>query len=98
MADLQCPATAVLLDGGAPPPPWLRRLRVADRFRTRGAGAVASLVDETADLFRGETFVVAAPPGDVAEALRRRGLAGEPPLIVRIDSGGWAVVPPPDDC
>ncbi|WP_341394911.1 hypothetical protein [Arthrobacter sp. G119Y2] len=95
MTDLQCPAGAVLLGCGAPPPPWLARLRVAERFEATGWANVLSLVDETADLFRGETFVVAAPPADVVEALRRRGVAGRPPVLVEVDSGGWRLVTEP---
>lgn len=95
MGDLQCPATAVLLDGDAPPPPWLDRLRVAERFTAGGAGELVELVEATADLFRGETFVVSAPADDVAAALRRLGVAGRAPVVVEVDSAGWRGVPHP---
>lgn len=93
MTDLQCPATAVLLDDTVPPPPWTARLRVAERFTVRGAEELASLVEDSADLFRGETFVVAAPAGDVEEALRLRGVGGRAPVVVEVDSSGWRPVP-----
>ncbi|WP_104118859.1 hypothetical protein [Arthrobacter sp. B1805] len=89
MADLQCPATAVLLDEAADPPPWLKDLRIAGRFRARDSRSVVSLVDETADLYRGETFVVAAPSPAVEEALRYRGIDASAPLVIEIDSDGW---------
>lgn len=95
MTDLQCPATAVLLDDGAPDPPWLDRLRVAERFTGSGPGGLVRLVEDTADLFRGETFVVAAPAADVASALRRRGVGGGVPVVVEVDSAGWRRVPAP---
>ena len=95
MTDLQCPATAVLLDAAAPPPPWTARLRVAARFTARGAGELTSLVEDSADLFRGETFVVAAPAGDIEAALRRRGVGGRAPVVVEVDSAGWRPVPAP---
>ncbi|MHA7284744.1 hypothetical protein ACX80I_00515 [Arthrobacter sp. MDT3-44] len=95
MADLQCPATAILLDAAAAPPPWLVRLQVAGRFEARGPGAIVALVEETADLYRGEAFVVTAPPADIARALRTQGIAGTAPIMVEIDSGGWRTVPAP---
>ncbi|MFF0991011.1 hypothetical protein [Kocuria nitroreducens] len=95
MTDLQCPATAVLLDGAAAPPLWTARLRVAERFTVRGAEELVSLVDDSADLFRGETFVVAAPAGDIEEALRLRGADGRAPVVVEVDSAGWRPVPAP---
>lgn len=95
MTDLQCPATAVLLDDGAPDPPWLDRLRVAGRFTGSGPGELVRLVEDTADLFRGETFVVAAPAADVVSALRRRGVGGGVPVVVEVDSAGWRRVPAP---
>ncbi|MDN4611434.1 hypothetical protein [Arthrobacter burdickii] len=95
MTDLQCPATAILLDNDAAPPSWLARLQLAGRFEARGPDAVVALVEETADLYRGEAFVVAAPPADIAQALRTRGTAGTAPIIVEIDSGGWRTVPAP---
>jgi hypothetical protein len=95
VTDLQCPATAVLLDDAAPPPPWTARLRVAERFAAHGAGDLVSLVEDTADLFRGETFVVAAPAGDIEAALRRRGVGGRAPVVVEVDSSGWRSVPAP---
>lgn len=82
MTDLQCPATAVLLDDAVPPPPWTARLRVAERFTARGAEELVSLVEDSADLFRGETFVVAAPAGDIEAALRRRSVRGRAPVVV----------------
>lgn len=95
MTDLQCPATAVLLDDAAPPPPWTARLRVAERFEAHGAEELLSLVEDSADLFRGETFVVAAPAGDIEGALRRRGVGGRAPVVVEVDSSGWRSVPAP---
>lgn len=89
MTDLQCPATAVLLDDAAPPPPWTARLRVAERFTARDEAELTALVEDAADLFRGETFVVAAPAGDIEEALRRRGVVGRAPAVVEVDSAGW---------
>ncbi|PLC11082.1 hypothetical protein AUQ48_00960 [Kocuria flava] len=93
--DLQCPAVAVLLDDDGPAPPWLERLRVAERFTAREAGQVSALVEDGADLFRGETFVVAAPAAEIAAALRRRGMAGAAPVVVEVDSSGWRRVPAP---
>jgi hypothetical protein len=95
MSDLQCPATAVLLDDQVPPPPWLARLPVAASFQAREPGEVAALVNDSADLFRGETFVVRAPSADVLEVLRRRGLTGSVPAVVEVDSSGWKRVPLP---
>jgi hypothetical protein len=95
VSDLQCPATAVLLDDAAAPPPWLTRLPVAERLRAHDAGGLLRLVEDTADLFRGETFVVTAPAADVAQALRERGAGGGPPAVVEVDSAGWRRVPPP---
>jgi hypothetical protein len=95
MADLQCPATAILLDAAAAPPPWLARLRVAGRFEARGPDTVVALVEETADLYRGEAFVVAAPLADLDGALRARGIGGGAPIVVEVDSGGWRTVPTP---
>ena len=95
MTDLQCPATAVLLDDGAPEPAWLPRLRPAERFTGSGPDELVRLVEDTADLCRGETFVVAAPAGDVAAALRRRGVGGRAPVVVEVDSAGWRRVPAP---
>lgn len=95
MTDLQCPATAVLLDDAAPPPPWTARLRAAERFTARGAEDLVTLVEDSADLFRGETFVVAAPAGDIEAALRRRGMSGRAPVVVEVDSSGWRSVPVP---
>ncbi|MFE7630915.1 hypothetical protein [Kocuria sp. NPDC057446] len=95
MTDLQCPATAVLLDDAAPAPPWTARLRVAARFTARGAEDLDALVEDSADLFRGETFVVAAPAGDIEAALRRRGASGRAPVVVEVDSSGWRSVPVP---
>ncbi|GEO96568.1 hypothetical protein [Kocuria turfanensis] len=89
MTDLQCPATAVLLDDAAPPPPWTARLRVAERFTARDEAELTALVEDSADLFRGETFVVAAPAGEIEEALRRRGVGGRAPAVVEVDSAGW---------
>ncbi|MHC5559563.1 hypothetical protein [Kocuria sp.] len=95
MSDLQCPATAVLLDDAAASPAWLARLPVAERLTARGAREVVRLVEDTADLFRGETFVVAAPAEDVAAALRERGVGGRAPVVVEVDSAGWRRVPAP---
>jgi hypothetical protein len=95
MTDLQCPATAVLLDDTAPSPRWTARLRVAERFTARGAAELVSLVEDSADLFRGETFVVAAPASDIEAALRRQGVDGRAPVVVEVDSAGWRSVPAP---
>ena len=95
MTDLQCPATAVLLDDAVPPPPWTARLRVAERFTARGAEELVSLVEDSADLFRGETFVVAAPAGDIEAALRRQSVRGRAPVVVEVDSAGWRSVAAP---
>lgn len=95
MADLQCPATAVLLDAAAGPPTWLSRLRIAGRFDACGREAVVALVDETADLYRGEAFVVAASAEDLEAALRMRGVDAVAPSIIEVDSAGWHPVPPP---
>lgn len=94
-SDLQCPATAVLLPLGDPAPAWLVRLPVAGRFAASGWAHVISLVNETADLYRGETFAVTAPAADLAEALHRRGIVAQPPVIVEVDSGGWRMAPEP---
>jgi hypothetical protein len=94
VSDLQCPAVAVLLDDG-PVPAWISRFRVAERFTASGAGELVELVEDTADLFRGETFVVTAPAGAVAAALRERGVDGRAPVVVEVDSGGWRRVPEP---
>ncbi|WP_247826219.1 hypothetical protein [Arthrobacter antioxidans] len=93
MTDLQCPATAILLDAGAEPPPWLGRHRLAARFDLADPCDVAAVVEETADRFRGETFAIAAPADAIALALRRRGLPGGPPLLVDVDSDGWRLAP-----
>lgn len=95
MSDLQCPATAVLLDDAAPPPSWAARLRVAERFAVRGPAELAALVEDTADLLRGETFVVAAPAGDILAALQEQGVGGCAPVVVEVDSAGWRRVPAP---
>ena len=95
MTDLQCPATAVLLDDAAPPPPWTARLRVAERFTARDEAELTALVEDSADLFRGETFVVTAPAGEIEEALRRRGVGGRAPAVVEVDSAGWRPRPAP---
>lgn len=92
MTDLQCPATAVLLAHGTPPPLWLARLPVAGRFAAEGGSAVLTLVTDTADLYRGETFTVSAPAADIAEALRRQGIVGHPPAVVAVDSSGWTLL------
>lgn len=93
--DLQCPATAVLVDDAGIPPSWLARLPIAGRFGCRGHEALVALVNATADLFRGETFVVAAPSPDIEEALRSQGVAAVVPLVIEVDSEGWRRVPPP---
>lgn len=93
MTDLQCPATAILLAAGAEPPSWLERRRVAARFDLTDPCDVSAAVEETADRFRGETFVVAAPSGAITLALRRWGLPGGPPLLVDVDSDGWRLAP-----
>lgn len=93
MTDLQCPATAILLDAGTEPPPWLGRHRIAARFDLADPCDVSAVVEETADRFRGETFLVAAPAGAIALALRRWGLQGRAPLLVDVDSAGCRLAP-----
>ncbi|WP_434994166.1 hypothetical protein [Arthrobacter sp. Ld5] len=93
MTDLQCPATAILLATGAEPPSWLERRRVAARVQLVDPCDVSSTVEETADCFRGETFVVEAPAEAIVLALRRRRLPGGPPLLVDVDSDGWRLTP-----
>ncbi|MBD7994329.1 hypothetical protein H9639_03335 [Arthrobacter sp. Sa2CUA1] len=95
MTDLQCPATAVLLEDQVLPPPWLKRLPVAASFESPEPGTVDALVEDSADLFRGETFVVRAPLAELTEMLRRRGLAGAIPAILEVDSEGWRRIPLP---
>ena len=95
MSDLQCPAVAVLLDDDDAAPAWISRLRVAERFTTSGAGELVELVEDTADLFRGETFVVTAPSAAIATALRARGVGGRAPAVVEVDSDGWRRIPGP---
>lgn len=79
----------MLLEEDAAAPVWLGRLPVAARFEACGARALVHLVEETADRYRGETFVVAAPWADILEALGARGISAAPPLAVEIDSAGW---------
>jgi len=93
MTDLQCPATAILLAAGAEPPAWLGRHRIAAEFDLADPCDVGTVVDETADGFRGETFVVTAPRAAIALALRRWGLQDGPPLAVDVDSEGWRLAP-----
>lgn len=95
MTDLQCPATAILLETDAEPPVWLSRRRVAARFDLTDPCDVATVVEEAADLFRGETFVLAAPAEALARALLQQGLSGGPPLLVDVDSDGWRLPPRP---
>lgn len=96
MTDLQCPATAVLVDDGSDRPSWLARLPVAASLDVREPCDVVALVEETADRFRGETFVVAAPAAAIIAALGRRDLRGTVPIVVEVDSEGWRAVPPPE--
>ncbi len=94
MTDLQCPATAVLLAAGAALPDWLARLPVAARFDLPADQDLAAFLEETADRFRGETFVVTAPTDAIARAVRRAG-PGPAPAVLEIDSDGWRPVPAP---
>jgi hypothetical protein len=94
VTDLQCPATAVLLDGAAAPPAWLTRLRIAGRFDAADRDIV-TVVDATADLYRGETFVVAAAAHDIEGALISRGLPPGVPAVIEVDSMGWRRTPLP---
>lgn len=94
MTDLQCPATAVLLESGVEEPAWLDRLRIAEEFELREPADVGAFVEETADRFRGEAFVVRGPAVSVEQALRSRGIRGEAPVVVEIDSGGWTLRDP----
>ena len=89
MTDLQCPATAVLLAAGSTAPSWLGRFRVAEEFEAHGPAALIALVEDSADLFRGETFVVRAPSEDLSEALRQMSIVAAPPAVVEVDSSGW---------
>lgn len=93
MTDLQCPATVVLLADLAPPPLWLGRVRVAAEFEIQGIAAVIALVEDSADLFRGETFVVRAPSADLSAALRQWSIPAALPAVVEVDFSGWRVVP-----
>lgn len=93
MSDLQCPATVILLDVHAQAPVWLSRFRVAAEFEAGEAAGLLRLVEESADLFRGETFVVRAPFEDTRDALRQRGIPSAPPAVVELDSGGWRLAP-----
>ena len=95
MTDLQCPATAVLLEDQLPPPQWLGRLPVAGSFTASESDTVDALIEDSADLFRGETFVVRAPSVDLLRALRRHGLPAALPALLEVDSGGWRRVPLP---
>ncbi|WP_104179787.1 hypothetical protein [Arthrobacter sp. B0490] len=102
MTDLQCPATAVLLAADAGRPDWLARLRVAAWFDLgdgQDAPDLAGFLEETADRFRGETFVVTAPAEAVGQAVRRavghRAAPGAAPVVVEIDSDGWRFVAAP---
>ena len=95
MSDLQCPAVAALLDDDAAAPAWISRLRVAEWFTAHGADELVELVEDTADLFRGEVFVVTAPAGAIVAALRERAVGGRAPVVVEVDSGGWRRVPEP---
>ncbi|MBD8043481.1 hypothetical protein H9638_06615 [Arthrobacter sp. Sa2BUA2] len=95
MTDLQCPATAVLLEDQVLPPPWLKRLPVAASFEAPVPGTADALVEESADLFRGETFVIRAPLAELVEILQRRGLAGTIPALLEVDSEGWRRIPLP---
>lgn len=95
MTDLQCPATAVLLDGAAELPAWLTRLRIAGRFDAADREDIVTVVDATADLYRGETFVVTAAARDIEGALIARGLPPGVPAVIEVDSTGWRRTPLP---
>jgi len=75
-------------------PTWLGQLRIAGRFEA--AEDFEEQIDDTADLYRGETFVVLAPADHLSRALRERGLPGVVPSIIEIDSGGWRTVALPE--
>ncbi|MHA7207804.1 hypothetical protein [Arthrobacter sp. MDT1-65] len=97
MTDLQCPATAVLL-GAAGQPDWLARLRVAAWFdlgEVQDARELAAFLEETADRFRGETFVVTASADAVGQALHDHAAPGSAPVVVEIDSDGWRIASVP---
>lgn len=92
MTDLQCPATAVLLDGKDPPPPWLERLRVAGWLEPDpGPAPLAGTIGDTADQYRGETFVVTATSADITAVLKEHRISAVPPVVLEVDSEGWRV-------
>ena len=93
MTDLQCPAIVVLIAGDAAAPSWLSR--VAAEFVVDGDAAdLGRLVEESTDLFRGETFVVRAALSRIREILRKRGIPSDPPVAVEVDSSGWRLALP----
>ncbi|MDQ0734954.1 hypothetical protein [Arthrobacter agilis] len=96
MTDLQCVATAVLLDAAAAPPAWLTRLPVAAWFDLQDTQDLTDLLEETADRFRGETFVVTASADAVTRALHRQAVEGTAPVVLEIDSEGWHLAAIPD--
>jgi hypothetical protein len=89
VTDLQCAATAVLLAAGAGRPAWLARLPVAAWFDLPDGRDAAGFLEETADRFRGETFVLMASAETLTRALRVRGIQGAAPVVVEIDASGW---------
>ncbi|WP_105030288.1 hypothetical protein [Arthrobacter ruber] len=95
MTDLQCAATAVLLAAGAGRPAWLARLPVAAWFDLPDERDAAGFLEETADRFRGETFVLTASAETLTRALRARGMQGPAPVAVEIDASGWHLVDHP---
>lgn len=94
MSDLQCPATAVLLEAGAELPAWVERLPIAAWFEAQDPASLAALIEETADRFRGETFAVTAPGDAVARTLHARGVRQSAPAVVEIDATGWSTITP----
>lgn len=94
MSDLQCPATAVLVETGATEETSTDRRRIAARFELRTGEDVAAFVGATADEFRGEAFVVAAPGPSLVRALRLHRIREDPPLAIEVDADGWRVAAP----
>lgn len=94
MSDLQCPATAVLVETGAADDAATDRRRIAARFELRADEDVAAFVGTTADEFRGEAFVVAAPAPSLVRALRLHRIRDDPPVAIDVDADGWRIAAP----